>query len=315
MGKDSMSEINGLTIAICTRNRFNDLKRCVSSIARQNLVWDFPIELIIVDDGELLDKEINELKSILKKNINFVYYKKYNPGLFLSRIEVTSLANYNIILFLDDDVELFDINYLNKLLKTYMDYPECVGVGGIDGSMKISKRWSLYTRLICFNSGKPGKLSLSGYTGSMTTWLSMKDCFYTEFFHGCNMSFKSKSIKNIPLVEWLKSYSLGEDVFLSYIASKSGKLIINPKLIVNHFHSAASRDKASKVAYTEIVNHWHLLKFKDAKGIQYLCHFWTATGLLFISIFKHPYKTKGYLKGIFFILKQLIKFKFKIPKT
>lgn len=297
-----MDKINGLTISICTRNRFSDLCRCVTSIAGQKLDGSFAVEVLIVDDGDLTGEQIDQLKSCFSSNIAFYYEKKRDHGLLLSRIKTVSLAHYDIILFLDDDVAFADGSYLNQLIRTYRDHPDCSGVGGIDRSLGNSKITDFFARLILLNSGHVGKLSLSGYTGSMYLWHYFKGIFPTEFLHGCNMSFDRRAIRAVPSVAWLDSYSLGEDVFLSHIAATRGKLYINPALKVDHYHSPTARDKMEEVAFSEVVNHRYLLEYQKASPFQYLSQIWTVCGLLFISLIRHQEKVRGYLRGLWFIL-------------
>ncbi len=102
-----MKSENNLSVVICTRNRPVELKRCIESISRQKIDTEFQIEVLIIDDGQLSNEIKNEFVSKLSK-FEFKYYKKECPGLFLSRIFAVSVANSNIILFLDDDVEIED---------------------------------------------------------------------------------------------------------------------------------------------------------------------------------------------------------------
>ena len=64
-----------ITIAICTRNRPDDLKRCVASIANASVLSSAEIEVAIIDDGNLSDCFIKELATILKPGIQLRYHK------------------------------------------------------------------------------------------------------------------------------------------------------------------------------------------------------------------------------------------------
>lgn len=298
----------GLSIAICTRNRPDDLIRCVSSIAKQSLP-ELLLEIVIMDDGELTLSHIHQLSELIElTSIELRYHKKLQPGLLFSRMESLAVSRYELLLFLDDDVEL-DANYLIHLVQTYQDQMDVSGIGGRDRLIPpASLVWRLYGRFFLYSSGASGKLSASGYGGSMPEWSGMKHDFSTDFLLGCNMSFRKSALLGLKAVDWLQSYSLGEDIYLSYIAQQTGKLLVSPQLTVKHNQSPASRDKEEQVAYMEIVNHYYLLQLKNATSRQYMYQLWTALGLMFRAVLKKNLhnRIKGYWRAIRFISHRLI---------
>lgn len=292
-----------LTIVICTRNRPHDIIKCALSIATQSITSKKSINVLIIDDGDLANPVINELREILF-DYCFNYYKKEVPGLLLSRIFAIFSLNSEYILFIDDDV-ILEYNYLDILKKTYEQNLEIVGVSGIDLLLDFPNifKWTYHT-LFLLKSGNPGKLSLTSYGESMQYWRKKTNIFSTEFLSGCNMSFKRISLLEIKPVDWLNGYSLGEDVYLSFIARNCGKLIINPDLKVKHFQSQTSRDKIEEVAFNEIINHHNLLEMQNAESWKLLLHGWTIFGIIlktFLSLnFK---KIKGYSRAVLNLIK------------
>jgi GT2 family glycosyltransferase len=298
----------GLSIVICTRSRPNDLIRCVSSIAKQSLPM-LSMEIVLMDDGELTISQFLEISQLIElTSIDLRYHKKLQPGLLISRMESLAVTSYELLLFLDDDVEL-DANYLLHLVQTYQDHEDVSGIGGRDRLIqRASLVWRLYGRLFLYSSGVSGKLSASGYGGSMSDWSGMKYNFCTDFLLGCNMSFRKSALNGLEAVDWLQSYSLGEDLYLSYIAKQTGKLLVCPQLTVKHHQSVASRDKDEQVAYMEIVNHYYLLQLKNATSRQYMYQLWTALGLMVRAVLKKNLhnRIKGYWRAIGFISYRLI---------
>ncbi|GBG57983.1 glycosyl transferase [Sporomusaceae bacterium FL31] len=295
-------DCEGITVVICTRNRPRDLVRCIEAVIRQSYVPD-KFEILIVDDGELSNSFIDQLRDMIKHKAVFRYHKKEKPGLLLSRIKAVSIAKYEIILFLDDDVEV-EGAYLNTLSKTYNNYPHVLGIGGIDSLMSTPRKVGLlFNYIFLYNSGDPGKLSITGYSGSMVLWKAQRSIFQTEFLSGCNMSFKKDALRNLQVLPWLVGYSLGEDVYISSVAAKNGNLLVNPDLKVKHHQSSISRDKIETVAFTEVKNHHCLLKLKHATTFQHLAHFWTVIGMIIMAIIKgNCLRLKGYLKGLIYLL-------------
>ncbi|WP_410513143.1 glycosyltransferase [Paenibacillus sp. BR2-3] len=291
--------MQGLSVVICTRNRVNDLTRCIHSVTKQSMSRVQGVEIIIVDDGDLPRYVLQEYESLLsEQGYSFVYFNKTNPGLWLSRVKAVELASMDTILFLDDDVELPE-HYFSTLIQTYRDHLDCVGVGGVAIGMRNSFMGTIRCLLSFQQSLSSGKLSLSGQAGSMYNWHKARKTFKTEFQHGCNMSFKKEAIKDLRPVPWLKSYSVGEDILMSRIALKKGQLYINPELKLLHHESQASRDNLEDVAYTRVLNHVHLLKDKQSGPIGYLALLWTTTYLILRERPKKNFKAiNGYKKGL-----------------
>lgn len=292
--------MQGLSVAICTRNRVQDLTRCIHSITGQSIGRMYPIEVIIIDDGDIPEDALAGFKARLQGcGYSFTYYRKTTDrGLWMSRIRAVELSSMDKILFLDDDVELPE-HYLATLIKTYDDHPDCAGIGGIAIGMRNSFLGTIRCLLSFQQSLSHGKLSLSGQAGSMYNWHKARKIFRTEFQHGCNMSFKTAAISGLEPVPWLNSYSVGEDLFLSRIAGRSGPLYINPELKLLHHESPASRDNLENVAYMRVLNHVHLLKDKRSGPIGYLALIWTT---LYLILREQPKKNiaaiSGYKKGL-----------------
>lgn len=293
-----MKYVEGITIVVCTRNRPDDLDRCIGTISKQILPCNLAVEVLVLDDGDLDESMLKRFQSMLMPCVKFRYHKKTDPGLLLSRITALNLASFDIVLFLDDDVELAE-DYLCVLKDSWELFDDSAGIGGIDTLLHTGYLWRAYNRLICYKSGNPGKLSLSGCNGSIMDWVSVNDYFESDFLSGCNMSFRKSSLVELKPVKWLNSYSAGEDIYLSLLAKQKGRLIVNPALKVVHNRSEISRDRVIDVASSQINNNYRLFKLTNPKWWQYIVFLWTFLGRLSICL---PYrnswpKALGYIKG------------------
>ncbi len=272
-----------LSIIICTRNRSDHLLRAISSIVEAIKRHEIDaVEVLIIDDGRLPNSLLEYLSNMLKRvSIDFEYINKSDrPGLFDSRLEGIRKARYDTLLFIDDDV-VIEPDYIKYLFDTYEAFPSAAGVGGIDLLTKPAPLWRrILEILIFYRSVARGKLSISGFGGSMDTWTTATFPFQTEFLSGCNMSFRRAAVKDVTKQEWLRSYSLGEDIYLSYFAQQTGPLFVNPNMKVRHYRTSASRDLAKAVAYSKIINHYELLLKRDAPWYCYCALFITAIGII-----------------------------------
>ncbi|WP_310550516.1 glycosyltransferase family 2 protein [Paenibacillus glufosinatiresistens] len=289
-----------LSIAICTRNRHDDLLRCLKSLYSQR-IEDARIELMLIDDGETSRSWLDGAREQAPEWVDLIYYRK-NPaeaGLIRSRLYAVRAARNEMLLFLDDDVELAP-DYLSQLRATLAAHPEAVGVGGVDQGFSCS----LKGRMLMLLSGRgrlsPGKLSYSGFASSMNLWNRQKRTFRTEFLHGCNMCFRRSALSGAEAEEWLTGYSLGEDLYLSFIAGRSGPMLVNPAMRLLHHGSPASRDRREQVSYSKVVNHYELLRLRTPMTrLRYGMLLWTV-GFLYAEtrLRRDAEASRGYRRGL-----------------
>ncbi|OBZ11592.1 glycosyl transferase [Bacillus sp. FJAT-27264] len=297
--------MHDLSIVIPTRNRVSDLTRCIESIAGQIQLKDISIELLIMDDGDIPEETLKQFRNILAgmPQTELRYYRKTKPGVWLSRYEAVSLADGDILLTFDDDAELDDPLYIRRMLDTYAADPGIIGVGGIAKGLSSSPSGKLLGRLTCQMSGSPGKLSASTLAGSLLLWGETEETFETDFFHGCNMSFRRSSLRDMKPYPWMTSYAVADDIYMCHLAGRYGKLVINPQMKITHHESPSSRDKAGRVARATAVNHYYLLNLRQAPLTGYAALLWTLTYLTGKSTLKrNTSAVAGYLQGILFVL-------------
>jgi glycosyltransferase involved in cell wall biosynthesis len=270
-----------LTVAICTKDRPEELRRCLASIGRPA-----GVELMIVDDGRLNSEELQVDR----------YIRKERPGLYESRREAVARAQGDVVLFLDDDVEV-EPGYVQGLMKAYEARPQAAGVGGVDLLLRRGLFWRLFSRLFYVNSGDPGKLSATGYNGSQVYWPGLKEPFESQFLSGCNMSFKREALLGLPEAAWLEGYSLGEDLVLSHAARKHGPLFVDPALQVRHHSCAVARDKRDRLAEMTVVNQYHILRMIRGDEWSPAAFRWMILGFQLRDLFR-PRVLRAFQRGL-----------------
>ncbi|WP_150272932.1 glycosyltransferase [Paenibacillus tepidiphilus] len=297
--------MHDVSIVIPTRNRVQDLTLCIESIARQTELEDVSIELLIVDDGDIEASKLDYFRKVLDgmPDAELKYYRKTRPGVWLSRYEALELVDGEILLTFDDDAELDDPLYIRRMLDTYASDPAIVGVGGIAKGLSSSRSGKLLGRLTCQMSASPGRLSASTLAGSLLLWGETEQTFETDFFHGCNMSFKRSALQDMKPYPWMTSYAVADDIYMCHLASRYGKLVINPEMKITHHESPSSRDKAGRVARATAVNHYYLLNLRKASVKNYAALLWTLSYLTVKFTLKRNFNAvNGYVSGILFVL-------------
>lgn len=294
-----------VSIVIPTRNRIKDLTVCIESISKQTQLENISMELWIVDDGDIPEDKLAYYRKILSSlpQAELHYHRKNKPGLWHSRYEALELINAEIMLNLDDDAELYDSLYIRRLLDTYAADDSIVGVGGVAKITENNMPNRLFGMLTGQMSGSPGRLSASMFAGSLFLWGEKEHIFETDFFHGCNMSFRRSALRDIKPYPWMTSYSIAEDIYLSHLASRYGKLVINPAMEILHHESPGSRDNEGVVAQATAINHYYLLNLRKAPMMNYVALIWTLGCLTCKATLKRNFKAViGYAKGILFVL-------------
>ncbi|WP_151732924.1 glycosyltransferase family 2 protein [Paenibacillus tengchongensis] len=297
--------MHDVSIVIPTRNRVQDLTLCIESIARQTELEDVSIELLIVDDGDIEASTLDYFRKVLGEmpDAELKYYRKTRPGVWLSRYEALGLIDGEILLSFDDDAELDDPLYIRRMLDTYASDPQIVGVGGIAKGLSSSSSGKLLGRLTCQMSASPGRLSASTLAGSLLLWGETEEPFETDFFHGCNMSFRAAALRDMKPYPWMTSYAVADDIYMCHLAGRYGKLVINPGMKITHHESPSSRDKAGRVARATAVNHYYLLNLRKASLKNYAALLWTLSYLTVKSTLKRNFNAvSGYVGGIAFVL-------------
>ena len=298
-----------ISIVIPTKNRPDDVVRCINSISNQTLE---PYEIVIVDASD--SNELKEIQSNFSKlNINYIHTEK--PGLTIQRNIGIRECKGDIIVFSDDDM-IWDINYLKEILYVFNQY-EGYKIGGVTGNIIwISQKEKLSFSNIFLNkliknlkiffllprSGN-GFFQSSGHPTIITDEKEqIKRC---EFLYGGTMTFRKDVIKKFMFDEHLTGYGLGEDDDIAYRVSRSHQNYFAPKaLIVHNNISQSSRGNKENESKIKIEN-WHYLFKKNIPQdkIHKIAFYWSILGLIILEIInifgnRNFSGMRGYIRGI-----------------
>lgn len=233
--------MNVLVSAIIpTYHRPDDLINCLDSILKQTCL---PDEVIIIDDGDLDGFPMQD--TFHDKGIACVYFRKDIPGVTESRNKAASIAKGDILVFLEDDVVLFD-NYIEQLILMYETQDgdgRLGGVGGIIANAGVSRLKGLVERIpfVLFGvSGfKEGQILRSGFaTDYGKTGQPIKSVRSVDFLLGGVSSFKRGVFEEFQFSNRYRSasgYGQGEDKEFSYRVSRKYRLLINPAARLYHY--------------------------------------------------------------------------------
>jgi glycosyltransferase involved in cell wall biosynthesis len=116
-----------ITVALCTFNRAESLRRALRSLATMEVPTDVPWELIIVNNNSTdhTDEVIKEYHEQLPLHREF----ESKPGHSNARNRAIEIARGEYILWTDDDV-LVDPGWLTAYAAAFRRWPEAVVFGG-----------------------------------------------------------------------------------------------------------------------------------------------------------------------------------------
>lgn len=271
------------TLIVCTYMRPIPLLNLLNSVKEQTL---YPNEILIID-GSITD----ETKAILEKStFERLQYFKVTPdhrGLTkqrnfgVSKVSVES----EVVCFLDDDT-ILEPTYFEEISRTYTIFPAALGVGGyinnetkwervtenyiptikefaFDGwKQKDGSRFVLRKLLGLDANKKPGFLPEFS-NGRSTSFLPPTDKIYeVEQLMGGVSSFKKSVFDTFSFSSYFEGYGLYEDADFTLRLSKTGKLYVNTKAKLDHFHDESGRPNKYQYGKMVVRNGWYVWRVK-----------------------------------------------------
>ncbi|GGK17387.1 glycosyl transferase family 2 [Yeosuana aromativorans] len=290
-------------LVVCTYMRPNPLLKLLQSVENQTL---YPNEILIID-GSTND----DTKAVLNDNPfeNLKYYKvdDHERGLTKQRNFGLNLVPKacDIICFLDDDIVL-DTYYFENLIKTYSEYSDALAVGGYITNEVV---WELSD-----NKNNPSKFYYDGWMRNEPSRFKIRRFFgllpdaepgfMPTFSHGRSISFLPPSGKTYQVEQlmggvssykisvfdtmkfstYFAGYGLYEDADFSLRLAKMGKLYINTKAQLAHYHEESGRPNNFLYGKMVVRNGWYVWRVKYSNPSLKARFKWHATIILLTKI-------------------------------
>ncbi len=227
-------------LIICTKDRPNELRRCLESVSTQTIR---PTLTIVVDASA------DDASSQVSSSFGGTIYVNSEPGLTRQRnlaVELYS-SEMDVLHFVDDDVVL-DPGYIAGLRQAFTD-PKVGGAGGVIANAPPARPY-LVRRLFLLDSRKPGKVLPSG-CGILA--FDPPHSLIVDWLSGCSMSFRADLFNRIRFDEGLTGYCLGEDVDFGLAASALTNLVVTPAARLVHLSSPINRLDSEKWATLDVL--------------------------------------------------------------
>jgi len=293
------------TLIICTYMRPKALLDLLHSVDKQTT---YPSQIVIVD-GSLNTETKVVLEQNSFRNLDYFMVTSQDRGLTKQRnfgILKTAPAS-EIVCFLDDDT-ILEPNYFEEILKTYMLYPEALGVGGYinnevvwekapenysptideyyyDGWKKIDgSRFVLRKKLGLDSDVKPGFLPEFSNGRSISFLPPSGKIYEVEQLMGGVSSFKKSVFDTFTFSTYFEGYGLYEDADFTLRVSKTGTLYVNTNAQLGHFHDEAGRPNKYYYGKMVVRNGWYVWRVKYPNPSVKARFKWNAIVLLLTFI-------------------------------
>jgi GT2 family glycosyltransferase len=231
VGTPEITNFPSLTVAICTKDRPDNVQRCLTSLL-QLQVPDTAFDIVVVDNAPSDDRT-----QVLVADLPTVrYVREPKPGLNFARNRALKEANTELLAFLDDDV-VVDRQWLQGLKTAWAENPDAGAFTGLVLPYELeSDAQILFERRGGFGRG----FEKIRY-GQVLPSNPLYPCGAGIFGAGCNMTIRRELFLQLggfdDALDTGAPLPGGGDLDMFYRVVRSGyPLVYEPQYLVYHQH-------------------------------------------------------------------------------
>ncbi len=229
--KSSEIPVPSLTVAICTKDRPENLARCLQSLLNlQAPTWAW--EILVVDNAPS-DERTRDLAALFPQ---VRYVREPKPGLDFARNCALHSATGELLAYLDDDV-VVDRKWLEGLMEAWAENPDAAAFTGLVLPYELTTEAQiLFEQRGGFRRG----FEKIRY-GQVLPGNPLHPCGAGIFGAGCNMSFRRNILLKIggfdEALDTGATLPGGGDLDIFYRVIRAGyPLVYEPQYLVFHQH-------------------------------------------------------------------------------
>lgn len=221
--QQSLSEYQ-VTVAICTRNRTNDLKLCLDALMKLPQKGQ---EILVVDN----DPSNDDTKKLVQQYASVKYVVEKRRGLDFARNRAIQEASNDIVAFTDDDA-LVDPDWLEALLKNFKE-PLVMCVTGMTMPLELeTKGQEAFEHYSSFGKG---------FFKKRFSYFNSNPLSTGNVGAGANMALKKELVNEIgwfdeALDAGTPTHSGGDHEFFARILLAGYHIIYEPEALSWHRH-------------------------------------------------------------------------------
>ena len=226
----NLADFPSLTVAICTKDRPDNLTRCLNSLLK--LQEKFYFEILVVDNAPS-DQRTQDVVAALP---TVRYVREPKPGLDFARNLAISTATGEILAYIDDDV-VVDRQWLDGLKEAWAENPDASAFTGLILPFELNTEAQILFELA---GGFRRGFEKIRY-GQVLPGNELYPCGSGIFGAGCNMAFcRDMLIKLGGFDEALDTGAPlpgGGDLDIFYRVIRAGYVLVyEPRYLIYHQH-------------------------------------------------------------------------------
>lgn len=285
----------GVTLAVCTMSRPASFLRLLESVERQA---PRPEQVVVVDasSDDATERALREFLVNLAAFPETSYERVTGDaiGLTRQRNRAVRLAQFDLIVFFDDDIELLP-GCLGELTRVHRESQEPIcGVAAVleNGLSSPTPLWRLRRALGVVPTLEPGRYCRSGMS---TPWAFLdggRKLVQGDWLPGCAMMWRTDVARDLRFDESFCGYAQGEDLEFSLRAAGYGRLLVATDARCLHLHEPAGRPDHYRLGYMAIRNRWEIhrraLSPRTGGDVALFAYAWTLDTVLLLRNLLSP---------------------------
>lgn len=216
-----------VSVVICTRDRPQELERCLKSLPQQIRT---PDEVIVVDNASIGDatRKVAEAAGVR-------YIREDRPGLDIARNTGALAASSQIVAYTDDDTELHP-HWLAEIVAAF-DAPDIMAVTGLvlPARLETEAEW-IFEHDHSFGRG----FAVIDFDQAYFTAHREKGCPSWDVGAGANMAFRREIFDRIGLFDERLDVGAagcsGDSEYWYRVLAAGWRCRYQPTAVVNHYH-------------------------------------------------------------------------------
>lgn len=258
-------------VIVCTKDRPDELRRCLSALALQDIAAD---RIMVVDSSSAIKFRYDTAGECPVVHLTAPAGLTRQRNIGLAQL----LPDTQVVHFLDDDA-VPEPGYLLQMLTVFEKYGDAAGAGAKITNMPTHVPWAV-ERFFCLNSRRQGALLRSGIN---VLSFDGENCRKVDWLSGCCMSYRVDRLHGLSFDERRTGNGLGEDVDFSARVRTRGSLVWWPAARMAHLQSPVNRSGDAYVTRRGVVHRWHLA-VDGVGGVKRIGVVYATVGLIVVSL-------------------------------
>lgn len=262
-----------LSLVVPTKDRPEDLRRLLASIAAQTRV---PDQVVVVDGSEPPVKTLCEAFPGLSLDYVRVFppslAAQRNVGMARLRPEITHAG------YLDDDIVL-ERDAVERMMLAWQDAGEDVGGIGFNITNRPRPPLLWLRRLFLLEHREPGRMLASGCAASHYVCERDHDA---DWLSGGAATWRRDVVEQFPYDEWFVGTGLLEDVDFSFNVRGRYRLVVASAARLAHYSRPIRDESQYLLGKWQVVNRMYLVRKYRKRGMSAWPAWWASIGMVML---------------------------------